>query len=675
MFPPVITSDELLAKEKAESEKSLTPFEEPVVLSLAQHIKNVWGMAKRAKVTIGEEMVRCVRQRNGEYSPEKLAELKKIRSSDVYLLLTNTKCRAGEAWIKDIVLPPGQRPFDIEPTPVPTIPKEIEGDIRLSFFREAITQLLLNAVATGEPLDTLTITERIKEMVPEFERRVKKLIFDKTKEQVDEIEKLVNDALVEGNWYQAINDCIFDFVTYPVCILKGPVVRIQTIRKQVTDPLTGLLRVVYEDKKVPQYNRVSPFDLFPVKDATGVHDGDIIERLYWTVDELSSLIGLPGYNTQEIEAVLDEYESKRLNAWVTDIDQLRAEQEQLRRDGDYQSDLTKIPALEWWGTVSGKKLREWGIEGLDDKKIYHATAWLIGNHVIGAKLNRNPNGEKPYSIASFEEIPGSFYGRAIPYLTRDIETIMNATARALVNNVGIASGPQVEIDIDRLPPGFDYTLWPWKQWPTRESTMAGDKPAVNFFQPPLVADKLINILTTFSRIADETVIPAYAHGDPNVGGGGNTASGLSMLMGGAARNIKIAVKNFDDGIIATSVSRQFFFEIEHGEHKGMWSDIKIVARGSASLAIREQQAIRLGEFARDTANPTDFMITGLEGRKYLIKARAQALNLDADKIVQEESPQGQAVTPNQGNMPGDRTLDVAGNPAQGMDYKTASEVK
>lgn len=674
MLPIVITSDELAQRERAEA---IILQKEPTVTLLAQHIKNIWEKAKRAKVTIGKEMVDCLRQRNGEYSPEKLAEIRKIRSSEVYLMLTNTKCRAGEAWIKEIILPPGQRPFDIEPTPIPKIPKEIESEIRQTFFREAIYQLLMNSVMTSQPIDTMMITDQVRSMMPEFEGRVKKLIFEKTKKQVDDIEKAVDDAMIEGGWYNAINECIYDFVTLPACILKGPIVRKETVRKQAINPQTGMMEVIYEEKNVPQYNRVSPFDIFPVKDSSGVNDGDLIERIYWRPDELSSLIGLPGYKDDEIKAVLDEYDSGKLKDWMTDIDQARAEQEQQRKDGDYQIDTTKIPALEWWGSVLGKKLTDWDIPGLDSSKVYFVVAWLIGDHVIGIKLNKFPNGEKPYSAAAFEMLPGAFWGRAIPYLIRDIQDIVNACARHLVNNIGIASGPQVEINVDRFPPDFDYTLWPWKQWPSSESTMT-DKPALNFWAPPFVADKLINVMTTFTKIADEQVIPAYAHGDPQVGGGGNTASGLSMLFTAASRNIRLAIKNFDDHIITTSVKRQFFFEIEHGSFKGTWSDIKIVAKGSSSLTIKEQQAIRIGEFARDTANPIDIQITGLEGRKYLLKARAKALNIDADKVIPEDNPMAATNTnmmmiPNSANPPAMANLGPDGNPGQGVDSRLFNE--
>jgi len=105
-------------------------------------------------------------------------------------------------------------------------------------------------------------------------------------------------------------------------------------------------------------------------------------------------------------------------------------------------------------------------------------------------------------------------------------------------------------------------------------------------------------------------------------------------------------------------------------------DLKVRATGSSALLAKEQQSVRLNEFARNTANPIDFQITGIEGRKYILKTTAKALDLEVDKAIPEQmgpmpmmQPQGQppqigAAAP----MPGPQNVDQAGNAAQGMDF-------
>jgi len=260
-------------------------------------------------------------------------------------------------------------------------------------------------------------------------------------------------------------------------------------------------------------------------------------------------------------------------------------------------------------------------------------------------------------------------------LIEDIQAVCNATARAIVNNVGIASGPQVEVNRDRFPDDYDMTLWPWKVWESDGSQMS-TAPAMQFYQPTMIVEKLIQVFNTFSKVADEhSGIPAYAHGDPQVGGAGNTASGLSMLMTTAARGIKGVIRNMDLHIFATVILRQFLECMKREPRPGILGDMKIVPKGSTALASKEQQGIRLMEFGRELNNPVDVQITGIEGRKYVIKQAASALNIDGEKVCQGQMQPMMAPgqLPPANNQPGPATLDVAGNPAQGTDTRQFNE--
>ena len=537
-FPMVKTADQLALEEseKIRQEDELKKKDEETKLStLAAHIRSAWEKAKTAKQTIASEMLESVRQRNGEYSAQKLSDIRKIRSSEVYMMLTNTKCRSSEAWIRDINFQPGQRPWDVECTPDPEIPKEMEADIKQNFYKEAFYQLLMNSMNSGQATDMATIMEQVKGMIPEFEKRLKKLIYDKAMDAAKEMAKEIDDKLVEGEFYEALDQCIWDIVTLKAAFLKGPIPRMQTVRTLKTNPLTGIFEVKLETRVVQQYDRVSPFDIFPSPSSTGINEGDLIEREYFRPSQLDALIGVPGYNETEIRAVLSENKEGKLKDWETDVDQERIEQEQQQKDTSTITDLANIPCLEWWGEVPGKILTDWGLTHEEDKtidsdRIYPAIGWLINTHVIKAKINPDPIGGKPYSKASFEQFPNGFWGRAIPELIEDIQSICNACARAIVNNVGIASGPQVEANKDRFPPGFDFTLWPWKVWQSDESQMGSDKPALQFWQPPMVVEKLIAVYAWASRLADEYIVPAYAHGDPNVGGAGNALANYERVL-------------------------------------------------------------------------------------------------------------------------------------------------
>ena len=117
---PVMGTEELLGYQEQElgkSEDRVDVFND----NLAGHIRSAWQLAKEAKRPIEEVMIRCLRQRNGIYEADKLAAIREMGGSEIYVLLTLAKCRAAEAWINDVLRPAGDKPWTIEPTPIPEL--------------------------------------------------------------------------------------------------------------------------------------------------------------------------------------------------------------------------------------------------------------------------------------------------------------------------------------------------------------------------------------------------------------------------------------------------------------------------------------------------------------------------------------------------------------------------
>ena len=256
---------------------------------------------------------------------------------------------------------------------------------------------------------------------------------------------------------------IDDLVTFPAAILKGPVVRVRPQLKWKPGP-NGKMGVDTEDAFRLEWERVDPFDLYPAPDATCIDDGYLIERHRLSRTDLVGLRDVEGYSTPAINAVLDEYGKGGLHEWLY-VDSERAEVE-----GKSLMTLTNpselIDALEFWGSVQGKMLLDWGVdesEVEDSLAEYHVEAWLIGRWVIKLTINPDPLHRKPYYKTSWENIPGAFWGKSIPELCADTQAVCNAAARALVNNMSLSSGPQVAYDVSRLPVGEDLTqMYPWK---------------------------------------------------------------------------------------------------------------------------------------------------------------------------------------------------------------------
>ena len=626
-------------KEKIKQRQGVDALPSQTFISaLAADLDRKWEKAKRAKNLVEQRMLDNKRARKGEYDPKKLAQIQSMFGPDyipVYMRITDTKCRAAMAWIKDVYQRPDDKPWSIEPTPEPELPEDVKKAIEMSTFQSVLNQRLALAQTTGRPFSKEELVQDMQGLLPIVMEQVDRMIKKKSKEAAEKMKKRIDDQFTEGRWYQAMDDLIYDIVTYKAAFLKGPSLRKERVRKREFDPYQGKHVTKIVDRVVYKYERRSPFNIYPSPDSTTMDDGFVFDLTYLTRKHLSQLIGVKGFNDEAIREVLQEHRTGGLREWIG-IDTTKARLED--RDTMAIWDTEKIATLEYYGSAQGSVLVEWGMDPRlvpDLDKEYEIIAWKIGRHIIKAIMNPDPMGTKPLYKASFSEDPDAFWGDGLPELISDIQDICNAIARAIVNNVGIASGPQVEINTDKMALGQSEALWPWKVWKSTNAQMDGAK-AVNFYAPPLVVDKLMRTFEFFIQRADEdSGVPRYVHGETETGGAGKTASGLSMLMTQSAKGIKMVIANMDNGITEPSVEKQYYFNLDFEDDAEIMGDLKVVAKGSTSLIAKEQQAIRKTEFMDRTNNPVDMSIIRAKGRAKLLEDAMKALEIDSDEVLEE----------------------------------------
>jgi len=650
--------NERLARIEAEERQNA-----PLITSLAGVIKSNWEVSRFARNVIEERIIDGLRRRNGEYSPEKLAAIRQQGGAETYMMLTSIKCRAAEAWIKDVLFQSGEKPFKIDTTEIPDLD---EGTLEeIAMYVQAESETWMQQAQQVLPPEALQ--ERFGQLKTQLEERVK--------EKADKIalgmERKIGDQMDEGGFEKAMKEVIKDVVTYPCGFLKGPFVRKRKTLKWEQDEAGEYKPVKGLDYRL-EWKRVAPFDIYPSPSSKDTNDGYLFERHRLRRADLVAMKGVPGYDDAAIDLVLGEYGTGGLREWLW-RDQERAWLE--KRPNEWLNYDDTMDALEFWGSVSGKLLLEWGMppeKVTDPNEEYEINAWLIGNYVIRAVMNEDPIGDRGYYKCSFEEIPGAFWGFGVPELMKDLQDICNAAARSLVNNLSIASGPQVEVHSDRLPIGEDITsMYPWKIWQTMSDPHGTNNPAVRFHNPKAYIKELLAVFDHFSNLADEyTGIPKYSYGEGSGSkGAAATASGLSMLMSSAARGIKQVISNIDNPIEG-SANRAYRFNMLHDPDQSIKGDLIPRAKGSASLVAKEQQTMRRSEFLDRTNNPTDLAIMGPEGRGVVLREAARSLDLPIDDVVPDKetiiknvrTAMMQAAEQAEGT-----TTDAAGNPAGGTD--------
>ena len=624
-FLRVVSNDELVKQEQAAAAQALADRQnQPMIIGLSAYLRQCWDVAQQAKKPIEQKMLMALRQRNGEYEADKLKQIRDQGGSELFMMITEVKCRAAESWLRDILLDNGTPPWDIVPTPIPDLSPIQTQEIQ-DIFANKVLDIVQN---TGQAPNKEDMSE-IKEMVSQ-DYRFK--VLQDAQNRADKMKLKIEDQFAQGGWPESFNDFITDLVTYPAAFIKGPVVR----RQRALGWKTEMGRTVVDpiERLAPEFERVDPFRIYPEPGITTIDEGYLFEHHPMTRMELADLVGVPGYDEDAIRQVLDEGAG---SSWISeDVELIKEEQE--RKFYSYMRPTDIFDALEFWGKVSGKMLREWGMteeEIPDEAREYDANVWMVNNYVIKAVLNYDPLGQKPYAKTSFIKCPGAFWGKGIPEIIEDIQNVCNAAARALVNNMGISSGPQVEVNLERIPPNEDITqMHPWKIWQVTNDPVGSSAPAVRFTQPEDNSNTLVAVYEKFARLADEhSGIPAYLYGDLNVQGAGRTSSGLSMLMGAAGKGIRQVVGHIDSDVIKPIVQRQFVYNMRYDEDESIKGDAQVVARGAVNLAVKETVNVRRIEFLNATANPIDAEILGKDGRAAILREVAKGLQMPVDDIV------------------------------------------
>jgi len=634
---PVARASDLEAAAKRESAAKQST---PLIQGLSAHVRRRWEvMRDHHNQDIEPRLASCVRARNMEYEPDKIAEIRAHGGSEIFMGIVSTKCRTATAWLRDTLLGTGaDKPWSISPTPIPEVAPEIVQNLQ----RIMEQNLALYYSQGNEQL----APEELRQLANGMKDTAMRQMKEEAEKRVDRMEQKMEDQLTEGGFVKALFDFTNDVATFPYAILKGPIPRKRKSMKWMDGGL-GTVEVLRDE-----WERVDPFKFYWAPWGDDIQSMPIIELHHLTRDDVEAMLGVDGYDEAALRSILADFGYSGFT-WL-DHDDSDYEDATGRDFDDAVSDI--VAAIQLWDSIPGDILLEWGMseEEIDDPhKSYPCEVWMINNTVVKAVLNYDPLGRKPYYLTSFEKVPGRIDGNGVADLCMDAQNMCNAAARALANNMGISSGPQVGVNISRLPAGEDITqMHPWKIWQFRQSDYNDASPPIQFFQPNSNAAELMAVFEKFMGLADEVSgIPRYMTGQ-HVPGAGRTSSGLSMLISNAGKSIKQVIGNIDHDVLTPMLERQYQRNLRYSDDPDLIGDVQIVARGAMSLVVKEAEAVRKTEFLRLVLeSPVAQQIVGPTGTAELLRDLASNLNTNIDRLVpsreelqrQQEMAQQQAM--------------------------------
>lgn len=577
----------------------------------------------------------CRRAFGGEYAPDVLAKIREIGGSETYFNITRTKIIALTSWIEDILFGGNDKLWALRPTPLPDLPHAVGQRIA------ALVAAEFTAAARGQEGGAGGVEGLFNLFESAYDRAVEERQ-ELAKQRAGRHDRFIEDQFVEGGFYDALRDAVSHLGVYPIAILKVPEVR--RVRRMRWDDQVE--EVVFEDKDVPSYKSVDPYDFYPSPNSTHVNDGCVFERGRIEPRALEMMIGSTGWNETAIRAALDEYIQGSLDDQAPDTPPSRGA---APKRGAHEG--SAIEYLEYWGTLPVAALEEWGMAVSEEDKrrlFIECRAIKIGRWIVHAIKNPDPEDRKPYLVTSYEKSPGQIYGRAPAEVMRDCQDAYNAALRNLQNNMAWASGPMAAIDKDGFDPDEDPTdIHPWKVIAFHGNNVLGRQNPIIFFQPESNAGQLLHIAEYFAQQADDrTLIPRFAHANPDVGGAGQTSSGLKMLMDAGFRGLKRVLGNIDQDWIRPAVARQWAWNMLYVDNMAIKCDASVWPQGVLASLMREQLKVRQNEALAITNNPVDVGILGVENRAKMLKQMLN--NLGFHDIV----PDAQEIRRRAGAPPG-----------------------
>ena len=603
---------------------------ESVLTGLGNKLHRLAHDQVAARQQIENRWLKDLRQYHGEHSADELARMKQANSSMVFVNITRNKTRAAIARLSDMLLPNDDRNFGLKPTPVPATSKVSEALQSAGMPAAHASQAaMMMEPQQGQGQPAAVDPARAKQEALEEAARA--------------MQQQIEDDFTEARYNAHVRDLIDDACKLGTGVLKGPTVVNRTRRAWVTDPATGQSVMEVQEELRPGLERVDPWDFFPDMSAANMLEAEFaFERKLVNRKQLRELAELPGVIPSQLRKALEDEGGQF-------ISQDRRDDLRAITGVDTVTNERRWELWEYWGPLDKDELRSAGVDVDDDVLVeYTGCVLMVGTHVIKAAINPLDTNDLPYSVFNWEEDRSSVFGFGVPYLMRHAQQVVNAAWRMMMDNAGLAAGPQVVIHKKAVTPvDGDWSLRPRKTW-----WATGDAPIESAFKVFNITSNqgdLFSIFQAAQQLADtETNLPILLQGEGvNGGPGSKTATGMQMLMNNSNIVLRSAVKNFDDGITETTVRRFYDFHMLYTDRAEIKGDFDIVARGSTVLVAREEQQEKLIMLTQVAGNnPLFAQMTNWDG---LYREILRALQVPVDTIVKSkeelESESGQEEGP------------------------------
>lgn len=578
-----------------------------------------------------------LRQYHGQYDPEILDRLKAERRSTLFVNLTASKADAMAAKLQDLLFPTDDRNWGIGPTPVPELETQAKAAAEAKRKASAAVQSLAEQAAQGDQAAAAQLQE-MQAKLAEAESLLGGLTFtkDEARRRAEAMAVVMDDQLAEGSYHAAMRDVIDDACKLGTGVCKGPVNATKGRRRWDVDAMgNARLSPTGDDPTKVRFDWVNPWGFFPDMDCANIADGNgIFYRHLMTPAKLRKLQHTPGFNKDVLRELLRSDPRNEAPSYLADLRVVSGEGSINSTKGFYQ-------VWEYSGPLSSEDLQsiasETGdaalLDGIGDDPLQEimVVLWFCQDKLLKIEPYPLDSGEPLYSVFNLKKDETTPFGFGVPRIMRDPQAMLNAAARMMMNNLGVAAGPQIVVDKAQLSPeDGNYTLAPFKVWVAKDGIPKDEDYLRVYHIDSHQAELAATMAIAQKHIDDETGLTALAQGDQG-SGITKTAAGMAILINATNVVFRRIVKNFDDDVTVPNIKRLYEWNMQFHPRAEIKGDYEVDARGSSVLLARELQAQNLRLFALEFGQNPDY--APMLKKPNLLRQTVRTLMLPMDEIV------------------------------------------
>jgi len=622
---PEFDEEEVMALEDSDTEA-----EDVQYAGFVDIIRDKFRRSKDKRLTDEERWLTAYKNYRGIY--DDTTQFTETERSQIFIKVTKTKVLAAYSQVTDVLFAGNKFPIGVEPTKIPVgikdtvhidaaVPDQLQDiydELNVGYSGDG-QDIPKGAVRTADIKPFKDKLEAVKDEVKDGPGSTPTAaVYEPANEAAKNMELKIHDQLEESDASKHLRFAAFEQCLFGTGIIKGPFAHdVEYPRWDEDGNYDPIIRTM------PRMEAVSIWNFYPDADANNMHEAEhVVYRHRMSRSNMRELKDRPFFRDEAIERSINAGPNYVNEYWEDVLD-----------DTNFNDTINRWEVLEYWGVIDSESAEEAGLEltkelkGQDQIQI---NAWVCGGNILRLVLNPFKPTRIPFHAFPYELNPYSFFGIGVAENMEDTQHLMNGFMRMAVDNAVLSGNLIFEVDEANLVPGQDLSVYPGKVF-RRQGGAPGQALFSTKFQN--VAQENMMLFDKSRQLADEsTGIPSFSHGQTGVMGVGRTASGISMLMGAAAQNIKTVVKNVDDYLLAPLGKAMFAFNMQFDFDPESNGDLAVVARGTESLMRNEIRSQRLMQVMQMGSNPAMAPMIKFD---YILREIAASLDLDEDKIIND----------------------------------------